>query len=283
MTDFLNTTVGTLLPDDRESIISVTSDQPVSAACEKMAENKVLSLPIYDMTKRRFTSFIDMLDIVSFCVSEITDKNVSDPSVIKLIDTSKFTTTPCSQIANSSKRDPFKPLDEKASVMKAMETIVHWNVHRLPIVDHEGELHTIFTQSHMISGIFKHLSKFGSFQYKSIAELKMKHEGIVSIPANDMAISAFHAMHSKRVSAVAVVDYTGTLVGNISASDWRLVGYDVNGADILTQSAESFLSTIAAHRRNSGPSPRDIVPSSRDLHGAAAVSELNTFNEVFLF
>lgn len=58
---------------------------------------------------------------------------------------------------------------------------------------------------------------------KTLRELGLaKSEGIVTVSINAQAIHAFWSIFFNKVSAVAVIDSEGKLLGNLSASDIRV-------------------------------------------------------------
>jgi len=58
---------------------------------------------------------------------------------------------------------------------------------------------------------------------------------------NKKAIDAFNIIHDKRVTGLAVVDQTGRLIGNVSATDLRNIGADINLISRVFKSVEEFL------------------------------------------
>jgi len=102
---------------------------------------------------------------------------------------------------------------------------------------------------------------------------------VVSITTKERAIDAFMAMHDKRVSAVAVVDDDGKIVGNISASDMKTIGYDGALLSRLFYPASEFLKLISSHGHVPSPgNPHPPAPApvvaTRDTSFRAIIGTL---------
>jgi len=253
----MSTPAGSLFPAERTHIESVWRSDPVSKAFQKMITNQILSVPVYDQTKRSFAHFLDMVDVVAFAVSRV----ASPPAdLTKLMDVPLLQTVNCGDVADLSKRNPFFPVESSAPLLEALNLMVKWGVHRLPIVDAEGELITIITQSQLSTFIYKYLTSFSpSLSQQTAASIAVsisiteekEFEGenksaskVISVGLSDRTIDAFIAMHEKRVSGVAVVDGSGTIVGNISASDLKAIGNDGTLLPRLFYPVSEFLALI---------------------------------------
>lgn len=255
----INSTAGSIFPG-RPNIVYVTRTDPVSVAFQKMIDNKILSVPVYDRAKNCFTCFLDMVDVVAFSVKQFVDTQTSG-DINKLLATPLFKTATCGEVSDLSRRNPFLPVESSAPVLEALNLMVKWGVHRIPVVDAEGELITVLSQSQVVTFVFKYLHLFNPALLQkpadSFAAATGKPENgsgspgegnkVVSVNTKDRAIDAFIAMHDKRVSGVAVVDDDGKIVGNISASDLKTIGYDGTLIARLFYPVSKFLKLIASH------------------------------------
>jgi len=146
----------------------------------------------------------------------------------------------CGSIADLSKRNPFYAVQENAPLMAALELIAKNKVHRLPIVDARGDLITVATQSYLAHLISSNSSRF-PIMHEKISTHKLAYKEVVSVSSDTRAIDAFEVIRSKKVTGVAVVDQSGKLVDNISASDLKLVGADVELLSRVFMSVSEFL------------------------------------------
>jgi CBS domain-containing protein len=95
--------------------------------------------------------------------------------------------------------------------------------HRLALVDGGGELCHIVSQSDVIKFIYEHLDEFGTIGGCSAEELGfVRGEAyVVKVPPETPAIDAMVLMEERDISAVAVVNSGGEIIGNFSISELR--------------------------------------------------------------
>jgi len=238
--DYLkNTRAESLFPTEKLKIITVEDSTSVSDGLTELIDNHILSVPVYDNKARRYKAFIDMLDFVCAIVSS--GIGPSKDSFVNLIAGSqKLKKKNCGMIADSSQRNPFYPVQHDASIGTILDFMVKYKVHRIPIVNVDGELVSVITQSHLLSELYKNFSKFDIFS-KRVQDIKLGYKNVISIRSDAKAIEGFKVIYSKKVSGVAVVDGSGKLVGNLSATDLRNVGGDINLISRVFWSVEEFL------------------------------------------
>lgn len=97
-------------------------------------------------------------------------------------------------------------------------------VHRLALIDNAGELCHVVSQSDVIKFIFENLGEFGDDVAKFTAEelgFVMGEDHVVKVSPECPAIDAMILMENKDISAVAVVNAHGAIIGNFSISELR--------------------------------------------------------------
>eukprot|EP00026_Physarum_polycephalum_P010022 Phypoly_transcript_10166.p1 GENE.Phypoly_transcript_10166~~Phypoly_transcript_10166.p1 ORF type:complete len:217 (+),score=24.53 Phypoly_transcript_10166:115-765(+) len=157
----MSTPAGSLFPAERTRIESVWRSDPVSKAFQKMIANQILSVPVYDQVRRNFAQFLDMVDLVAFAVSHVASHKEAPPADLnQLMDVPLLQTVTCGEVADLSKRNPFFPVESNAPLLEVLNLMVKWGVHRIPIVDAEGNLMTIITQSQLSTFVYKYLTSF---------------------------------------------------------------------------------------------------------------------------
>eukprot|EP00884_Botryococcus_braunii_P005740 jgi/Botrbrau1/15167/Bobra.0149s0032.1 len=100
-------------------------------------------------------------------------------------------------------------------------------VHRLALFNsHEGpeggEIHLwgIISQSDVIRYVFNHIEQIGEVGKEPITD-KLPSSVPTTVSGSEQTLKAFKQMWEKGLSALAVVDESGHLTGNLSASDLR--------------------------------------------------------------
>jgi len=236
-----NTQLGTLFPDHpSDSIISFAKTDSIATAFKGLIENHILSAPVYDPVHRTFNCFVDMVDIVTSFVGKFSEKELTDMHAIQ-----DFSNERCGQVADVSGRDPYSPVEQTAPLLAAILKMARSGIHRIPVIDSEGELVTVVTQSHVVKFLFHNMYLFGGLANITVDDIHMFHAPVVSVTTDQKGIDAFKLMNEKRVSAVAVVDNNGVLVGNISVSDLKLIGFDGSMFSRLYYPISQFMKLIA--------------------------------------
>jgi hypothetical protein len=67
---------------------------------------------------------------------------------------------------------------------------------RLPVVDSNGALLTIVTQSHVVDLIYKNIEKF-SIAGSTVSQLKIGFKDVISVTLEDTVLDAFRLIHEK--------------------------------------------------------------------------------------
>jgi len=114
-------------------------------------------------------------------------------------------------------------VDSVASLRAVIDLIVHYKVHRIPIVDSDGELQSVLSQSQVAQYLVQYMDLF-DWTKKTVDELKLGYRQVVVVPNNMVTKDAFKVMRDTGVSGVGVVDGNQKLVGVLSTSDLRYVG-----------------------------------------------------------
>jgi CBS domain-containing protein len=111
---------------------------------------------------------------------------------------------------------------EGSSLFSVVELFAKHQVHRVPVIDFQGRVSNLLTQSSVVSYLAAHIDKLGSIHHQTVGALMLGHKDVITIGVNARAIDAFKVMTDRGISAVGVVDEEGKLVGNISVRDIRV-------------------------------------------------------------
>jgi len=160
--------------------------------------------------------------------------------------------------------DPFKAVEDRASLKVALNLMKQWRVHRIPVLTGSGELETLLTQSHVIRYIYPYVEKEKIYKEK-ISDLEFTSKKVVSVRKQDFVKDAFKKMKENRISGVAVVNEKDEIVGNISASDLKVIGYDKKLFTKLFLTVEKYL---------------ELIPQNDSIPGPICVNPSTTFEEL---
>ena len=98
-------------------------------------------------------------------------------------------------------------------------------VHRLALFDSEGQLTHVISQSDMIKFLYNHLDDLGGLADASVSDLGFVSgtAGVVTVRPETPALDAMILMEDRGISAVAVTNANGSIIGNFSVSELRTI------------------------------------------------------------
>eukprot|EP01104_Vermistella_antarctica_P012425 TRINITY_DN3591_c0_g1_i8.p1 TRINITY_DN3591_c0_g1~~TRINITY_DN3591_c0_g1_i8.p1 ORF type:complete len:307 (+),score=91.24 TRINITY_DN3591_c0_g1_i8:48-923(+) len=254
----VKTKVADLLSTTRD-VVTVKTTDPLAHAFKLLIQHKILSVPVHSAQKKTYVGLLDMVDIVAhaskiFSAEEL--KDCKDPAAL-LDARAQFTNVTCGEVSGVSKRNPYNPIEETAPLQAALDGMVRWKVHRLPVIDGEGKLINIITESALIHFLNENVKQFPQREL-SVDALSLGYKDVViSAATNERAIDAFLRMQEKGVSGLPVLK-NGKLVGNISVSDLKQIGYSARFLPLLYLSVQAFCKIV---------NDRDSNSSDAGLHG----------------
>ena len=142
------------------------------------------------------------------------------------------------------------PTDHAAAAAIETEAFTHTMgvCHRLAVFETDEardamRVVAIFSQLDMIRFLSRRVDAIGTLADATLAQLGLvsrKHNGVVTAAWDRPALECFKLMRDRDVSAVGVVDQTGELVANLSASDLRRL--DARSFRLLALPVAEFIS-----------------------------------------
>ncbi|KAL6069800.1 hypothetical protein QOT17_007372 [Balamuthia mandrillaris] len=235
-----------------KEIFSVSGEAPVVDAMNILFAKNVLSIPVENENKE-FYAFIDLLDIVTFMVHLFDETALGTHNrwqeelqhLAVLEQGERFTTTKVKEIAGLSERNPFIPVKQGEPLLQVLEILGKKRVHRVPIVNEEGKVVNIVTQSAVVDHLAKHMSALGPIVNTPLKELGVVgKKKVITVSIDSRTIDAYKLMHQHKISAIAVVDADGHLVANVSTRDIRAISTDSSILAKLYQPISHFLTQI---------------------------------------
>jgi len=98
-------------------------------------------------------------------------------------------------------------------------------VHRLAMFDSNGQITNVVSQSDMIRFLFNHLEDLGALADTTVTDLGFVSgtSGVVTVRPETPALDAMVLMEERGISAVAVTNTAGAIIGNFSVSELRTI------------------------------------------------------------
>ncbi|KAL6045534.1 hypothetical protein QOT17_007624 [Balamuthia mandrillaris] len=249
----VETRVGGLFPEGRGEIFSVNTTTPIPEAFKLLIKHKILSAPVYDIAAKKYIGWLDILDLVTHTINVLDESELMGGELPLDVESSeRFSKQTCGSIVGISRRNPYYPVEKRAPLLKAIEAMVKYRLHRLPIIDEEGDLETVVSQSHIAQLLHQHMNVMGDLATATVAELSLGLRQVITVTERNKAIEAFKLIHERNVSAIAVVSSgeegaeqpAGSLIGNLSASDLKAVSYNAHMISNLFVSVKEFLGKL---------------------------------------
>jgi CBS domain-containing protein len=210
------------IPMGRQSMITVTRDEPLSSAFKKLIVNDILSAPVLKQGNEYY-GFLDILDIVSWLVNSM-GENILNREDLELDTIHLFHSTLVKDVMKYpvSKKNVFFPFEKGSSVLSATEKFCH-GIHRVAAVDLENKILNVVTQSGVLNFINKHIKTLGEQRNMKVSEMTLSNQYVLSVTIHEKAIDAFRLIHTANVGGIAILDDAGKLAGNISARDIKRI------------------------------------------------------------
>jgi len=230
--------ISSLIPSTTNKIIWVKNIDSLAHTLEILVKNRIHSVPVFDIEKNKFVAFVDLIDFAVHLGRTYIENEIIEGSVSRMLQEEKHYKT--LQIADESGRNPWYTIEDTASLQDAMELIVQHKIHRVAVLDSNGELKYVLTQSDIITFFANHLDSFPLLTSTTIEQLNLGFKDVVTIPTKNKVWKSFIEMNDKKVSGLGISDDSQNLVGHISCGDLKGVEFDSTLMDRLRQSVSEF-------------------------------------------
>jgi len=206
-------------------IITVEHKEALSSAFKKLIDNNILSLPVL-LPNGQYHGFLDVLDVVNWVVKAI-GEDVLDKEDLDFQTIRSFQEATVAQVMKYpvSKKNPFHPFKVGSTLLSAVEELAR-GTHRIPVLNDDGKLVNILTQSSVLRFLEKNRNLLGEKRTMKLEDINLSNQYVLSVHEQEAAIDAFRLIKTAHISAVAVVNDDGELVGNCSARDLKKIQSD---------------------------------------------------------
>lgn len=226
-------------------VVVVDSKDSLSKTFLTMVKNNILCAPVLDQSTNKFLGLIDMIDIACFVVDIAKNTERLGTDYVDFLSKEEvFKGRATSDVADLSQRNKMFPVTVGSNLLEAVNKMATNHVQRIPIVDKDGHILNLLTQSAIIAYLSKHIDQIGPAINKTLKELNFEKKPVISIDHNKPAIDAFRLMTENRISGLAVLDNNKKLMANISARDLRSIQQDAQLFERLYYSVGEFVSHV---------------------------------------
>jgi len=223
--------------------IFLRTNDTLAQALQVLLEANILSAPVKD-EEAKFVGFVSVVDVVATLLDTVRHSEKPDPSLgaLLLLHHSELSSITVKSVCGRSSEDAYVPVKVGSPLRKAVELMAANGVHRVPVVNDEGEIVNLITESGVIQYLAAHINALGDKLNKTVEELGLGQQPMISIHIGRTTREAFELMVHKRISAVGVVDDHNNLIANISAKDVRtLLGLNSGLLEGLQMPIRNFI------------------------------------------
>jgi len=198
-----------LLNGTRE-LVFLERNTPVAKSFDIIAEEKVLSAPVWDSEQKKWSTIVDIQDYLQYVLSRFGSQKSTEDAGSAVY-----------HIANLSKRDPLIVIPPTATVIAVLKMFDH-HLHRILVANsiHSAENTFIVAQSDIISWLSLNKASLGGDVNKTLQEFGMVKEPF-TINKHETAFDAFKFLSDHHLYGMAIVDDNQKICGNISVTDLK--------------------------------------------------------------
>lgn len=228
------------LENKKGDLVHFQYDTLLPAALELLIVNNILSAPIFNSMDGlvQVSGQLDMIGICDFVIKKFGHLNSNSSEAQFSAIQKVFQSTTVGSLIEQLDQT-FCPVPEDAKLSELLPLLSVYELHRVPVIGKTGEVVRVISQSDLVHHLGKHIP--ATLASKKLEYFDLIKKQVFSVGLDQLAIEAFKLITIERVSAVGVVDGTGRLVGNISATDIRSVGMNATFSSRLFWSVEKFL------------------------------------------
>lgn len=249
------TRVSEIAPNWYSVIFAKTSDS-ISTVFKRMIDHEIRSMPLYDDKDERYVAFVDVCDILAYIIEVVgipTDNNET------LVMTSEFKTTICAVLPDLSMRNPWNTIHKDASLQEVINIMSKTGIYRIAIVDSDGKLVSVLTQSRLVEYLASKTEEIGPLTQLPLTSLGFGNNPVIGIKENEPAINAFLKLYQFNIGGVVIYNNDDQVIGNISISDLKDIGYSLDKFSKMFITAKEFL-----NRKMEGSTVPHLVWTSKN-------------------
>jgi CBS-domain-containing membrane protein len=217
----------------------VKSNDSFVSVLKRLSEWKVSSAPVWNDGKKEFVGLIDMADLVA-TVSTVIEAKVEamEKTTLTWDDRDIMAKQTIEELMDFSEQNPFQTVMDSDPLTYVLNMFSsNTDLHRVAVFNSEDKLVGLLTQSRMLEFIYQNKHRWNS----EIAKKTMKvvkpldftnvalssfRDPVEKCLLTDPTWQAYRKISHKEISALAVTNNSGVLMGCLSVSDLKRSGDD---------------------------------------------------------
>ncbi|KAG0231715.1 cell separation during budding [Actinomortierella wolfii] len=214
----------------KQGLITIDANMSVEDACEELLKNNISAAPVYDTSRKAYVGMFDYADLMTYILLLLKKLEVPlQDQTVEMRDlimrTSKSQDVPVKLASDLSGKDPFCTVPEETRLGAIIRDFAA-GIHRIAVMDANGEMKGILTQSLVLDYLMRHLSEYPQLQpvmQQTLQEFGLVNNNVLAVNGDAKVLDALKMMSHHSVSSLAVLDDQGVLLGNISMTDIKYI------------------------------------------------------------
>jgi len=230
---FKDKTIGDIWPVI-SPVITISTNTTIHECLTILEKHVLLSAPVLDCNQK-LVAFVDILDIVLFITKLFPEgvplEKINREHVQQVLNVGKqFDNTSILEVVAFAKsvlmyNDNVMPVQRNTHITQLLD-MFYQGVHRVPVMSDDGtRILGVISQTDLLSILAQCITVLDqTSRTKTVAELELGEKELITVHKDTSVISVLMRMNralKRPVSAVPVVDDTGRLIANFSASNLR--------------------------------------------------------------
>jgi len=256
--EFLNgfTCKSSFLPNDLGIVVTLNRDATIGDAFEKMVQNDISAIPILDPQSQKPLYVLSLMHIMDYLLHNFKQEDFSSSvwSRVQNILSPKSETFQGTAILEVEKYisltlDPAPCVFEDCNLADAIRIMLESGSHRILVTDLNGNLVNLITQSRIVELISLLIGSIPKCA-KAIESLAVGTKQVIMMNDKQTAYEAFLIMRDMKVPSLPVVNSEGALIGVISISDIKLLGWNPQFWTLIGKPLREYLSGLYYNPEN---------------------------------
>eukprot|EP00184_Porphyridium_aerugineum_P002758 CAMPEP_0184697152 /NCGR_PEP_ID=MMETSP0313-20130426/4210_1 /TAXON_ID=2792 /ORGANISM="Porphyridium aerugineum, Strain SAG 1380-2" /LENGTH=320 /DNA_ID=CAMNT_0027155915 /DNA_START=190 /DNA_END=1152 /DNA_ORIENTATION=- len=236
--------------DSRELVVAAVGDS-LTHVFSLLQKYSCLVAPVYNSFEKKWMGFIDVVDILTTILADEDEHKAEEPNGAnhEHEDDDEPRNMTAQDAINRSKRNPFRPILDTDSLLKAIQIMVTNSMVFLPVFNADGRLIGVLDSWQVLAYVCENLPA-PTWDPKVIGF--GNYDPVIAINSQMPAIQAFRYLVDRNVSAAAVIDEKdGKLLDNLSALDSRALYFKDSTWAILQDPVIEYLRRTAENVKTS--------------------------------
>jgi len=239
-------------------VVTVHESVTLGEAFKQLIEHRILSLVVVDAEKKPVW-ILGLKHIVTYMLKMFDEEDFGPEFYMKILNWNSDAPhlQRAEQFSKAKLQEVMKKINleiEKIHTMKeddvlldVVNKMVELSAHRIVIIDSQNQVCNLMTQSRIVSLI--HAMELPKME-TTIQQLNIGSKPVIQIQQSETAYCAFKLMSEKNVNGLAVVNNLGELVGNISISDIKLIGWNADFWNLMGFPIKEYLQQLSNHPKS---------------------------------